>query len=335
MATPHSFSLFLITISFFILTPHSSAFSSSSIASDQLKFWSENVQNPMPNSILKKLSPLTKKDSVYYTSILSTSDKFTADTKFCSLANLACTSVFASSARTVILIYQTPSAAHPASNKNADTFSFFRQSVLTKDNLLHLPNVQESLPNRAFLPSQIASKIPLTYEYITKMFPQASSKKTVQDALSYCKVAAIEGETKGCPKSLEEMVVFAKSALGANKLRALTSKIDSKGSSSGMVIKKMKQYPAKKIVACHEASLPFAAYFCHSIPSTRLYEVELVDPKKESGYVNTMLGMCHMDTSAWPKNHVAFQMLKFGPGEGEACHWFTYLDLAWISDESV
>ncbi|KAL8492100.1 hypothetical protein ACS0TY_023645 [Phlomoides rotata] len=92
------------------------------------------------------------------------------------------------------------------------------------------------------------------------------------------------------------MVGFANSALGEKKLRALTSKIDSKGSSSGMVIRKMKQYPAAKVVACHEASLPFATYFCHSSPSTRLYQVELVDPKKESGSVNTMLGMC-------PKSH--------------------------------
>ncbi|KAL8487345.1 hypothetical protein ACS0TY_023863 [Phlomoides rotata] len=78
---------------------------------------------------------------------------------------------------------------------------------------------------------------------------------------------------------------------------------------------------------------PFAAYFCHSLPSTRLYAVKLGDPKKESAFVNTMLGICHMDTSSRHKNHVAFQMLKFGLGEGEACHWFVHLDLAWISYE--
>ncbi|KAL0366623.1 UNVERIFIED_CONTAM: BURP domain-containing protein 16 [Sesamum radiatum] len=125
---------------------------------------------------------------------------------------------------------------------------------------------------------------------------------------------------------------FAKAALGGTTLLALTSK-NTRGSGAEMVIGKMKQYEARKIVACHEAFLPFAAYFCHSLPSTRLYAVEVVD-WKAGAVVNTMLAICHMDTSAWPKSHVAFEILKFGPGQGEACHWFTQLDLAWISDES-
>ncbi|KAI3459804.1 hypothetical protein Pfo_016467 [Paulownia fortunei] len=315
--------LLIWRISFFF----SSSSSSSAIASDQLKFWSENVQNKIPKAILKKLSPLSQNDS---------------DANFCSLAKLACTSVFGNAKKvtntyTTQKTYGNSAAFFHQVKKNEDPFSFFRLSTLKNGNLVHLPNLQESLPDRAFLPPQITSKISLTYEAITKVFPELSAigttKETIQTTLSYCSAAAIEGETKSCPKSLEEMVEFAKFALGEKKLLALTSK-NTKGSSTELMIRKIKKYAAEKIVACHEAFLPFAAYFCHSLSSTRLYAVEFVDPETATP-VNTMLGICHMDTSPWPENHVAFEILKFGPGEGEACHWFTQIDLAWIGNESV
>ncbi|KAL7085882.1 hypothetical protein ACP275_14G305100 [Erythranthe tilingii] len=135
------------------------------------------------------------------------------------------------------------------------------------------------------------------------------------------------------------MIEFAKFTLGEKKVVALTSK-NTRGSNTEVKIGNIKEYGGcggkSKIVACHKAFLPFAAYFCHSLSSTRLYAVDVVvDRETGSNVVNTMLGICHMDTSHWPKEHVAFKILKFGPGEGEACHWFTHLDLAWIAHDSM
>ncbi|KZV48468.1 BURP domain-containing protein 16-like [Dorcoceras hygrometricum] len=62
-----------------------------------------------------------------------------------------------------------------------------------------------------------------------------------------------------------------------------------------------------------------------------VYPVDLVEPKTGAP-VNTLLAICHMDTSPWPENPVAFKLLKLRPGQGEACHWFTQVDLAWILD---
>ena len=45
--------------------------SSSSTASEQLKYWHENVQNRVPGALLSKLSPLNKDDNEFFTSLAS------------------------------------------------------------------------------------------------------------------------------------------------------------------------------------------------------------------------------------------------------------------------
>ncbi|KAH6770355.1 hypothetical protein C2S52_015158 [Perilla frutescens var. hirtella] len=302
---------------------------SSTFASTQTRFWSENVKNEMPAAISTKLSPLTKLDSDYYTKTISQIN-FKADTKFCSLAKLAC-SASASSPSLQAKIYKIYAAKHSKptpSLENIDPFSFFRSSNLKQGDTIHLSSLQESLAQRAFLPPQIASKLSLTLKSVTQFFPH-SSKDAIETTLSYCNSAAIKGEFQSCPKSLEEMINFSKITLGASKLLALTSK-NTAGSDKMLVIEKVKQFNAEKIVGCHEIFLPFATYYCHSLPSSRIYAVDLIEPTTRTP-VNTALAVCHMDTSSWPEEHVAFKILKFGPGQGEACHWMNEIDLAWIN----
>ncbi|KAL2230355.1 UNVERIFIED_CONTAM: BURP domain-containing protein 12 [Sesamum indicum] len=218
----------------------------------------------MPEAISTKLSPLTNQYSNYYAEAIS-ENNFSADTEFCSRAKIACS--IGSDAYVTALV----------------------------DNL---NNLKVSLPFRAFLPSQIASKVPLTSEGIAKIFPQ-SSKVDIATTLYYYNAAAIKGELKVCPKSLEEMISFSKSALGKNKLLALTSKSTK-------------------------------AYFCHSLPSSQIYAVDVVEPSTGAP-VNTVVAICHMDTWAWPEEHVAFKIVKLGPGQCEVCHWLSEIDVAWLA----
>ncbi|KAL0413859.1 UNVERIFIED_CONTAM: BURP domain-containing protein 16 [Sesamum radiatum] len=279
--------------------PHSSA-------STQIKLWSTNVLNEMPQAISTKLSPLTNQDSDHYAEKISGND-FSADTEFCSLAKLSCST--AADAYVTALVYN-------------------KLSTLKEGNVFHLSDLKVFLPHRAFLPSQIASKVPLTSKGIAKIFPQ-SSKEDIETTLYYCNAAAIKGELKVCPKSLEEMINFSKSALGKNKLLVLTSK-STRGSANELKIKRIKQYDVEKIVACHEMYLPFATYFCHSLPSSQIYAVDVVEPSTGAP-VNTVVAVCHMDTSAWPEEHIAFKIVKLGPGQGEVCHWLSEIDVAWIA----
>ncbi|XP_073119576.1 polygalacturonase-1 non-catalytic subunit beta-like [Henckelia pumila] len=137
-----------------------------------------------------------------------------------------------------------------------------RISILKNGNTLRLPNLQESLPDRAFLPPQIASKISLNIKEIARLFPgstiNAATKGTIENTLSYCDAAAIKGEVKSCPKSLEEMIDFSKSALGGKRLISLTSKT-TRGSNTQLTINNVKKFNTDKIVACHEAYHRFAA----------------------------------------------------------------------------
>ncbi|XP_073028415.1 polygalacturonase-1 non-catalytic subunit beta-like isoform X1 [Primulina eburnea] len=268
--------------------------------------------------------------------MMSKNAEFHADAHFCSLAKLACDSAL-EDVKTVSNEYTTKKTYNPNAGmldlrgveKNEDPFSFFRLSILENGNMVHLPNLHESLSESAFLPLQIASEIPLNIREITKVFP-AATKETIENTLSYCNAAAIKGQVKSCPRSLEEMISFSKSALGGKKLISLTSK-SNQGSNTNLMVKNVKKFNTGRIVACHEAFLPFAAYFCHSLSSTSLYSVDLVEPKT-GALINTLLAICHMDTSPWPEDHVAFKILKLRPGQGEACHWFTQVDLAWILD---
>ncbi|KAL3635052.1 hypothetical protein CASFOL_022106 [Castilleja foliolosa] len=327
----HHFTItFLLYLSFLISSSFSNPISSS-YSSFQTKFWSQNVQNKMPLSISTKLSPLTKHDSDFYAKTIS-GNNFKADAKFCAIASLACTSDIGQ-INTVKEAYATTRTYNNKKQsintlQNMDPFSFFRISILKGGNTIHLSNLKEHLPYRAFIPPQIASKISLTTKGIAQIFPE-SAKDAIDTTLSYCNAESIKGELKTCPKSLEEMISFSKTALRTKKLLSLSSE-STKGSGQVLTIEKVTKFDVEKTVACHEMFLPFATYFCHSLPSSRIYSVEFVEPKTKAP-VNTVVAMCHMDTSPWPANHVAFQILKFGPGEGEACHWLNEIDLAWIA----
>ncbi|KAK4406291.1 Polygalacturonase 1 beta-like protein 1 [Sesamum angolense] len=253
----------------------------------------------MPEAISKKLSPLTKHDSEYYAETIS-NDNFKADSKFCSLAKLACSTVL-----------DDIKAINSQRRRHNPSFGLERIPSLSR---------VSSASNRVknyFDPKTHCKCIP------------ESSKEAIGTTLSYCNADAIKGELKVCPKSLEEMIHFSKSALGKDRLLALTSK-STKGSGDELKIGKIKQFDVEKIIACHEMYLPFATYFCHSLPSSRIYSVDFVETKSGAP-VNTVLAICHMDTSSWPADHVAFQILKSVPGQGEACHWLNEIDLAWIA----
>ncbi|KAL2456873.1 putative polygalacturonase non-catalytic subunit [Forsythia ovata] len=337
MVTSHSLTFLLLfhlafSLSFTLFA--SAQVSPSSISSDQIKFWSENVHNQMPESIFKKLSPLTKWDRDYYTKMISKND-FSESPNFCTLAKLSCSSEY-DDFKTVKQAYAETkvynnNGALPSQSNEVDEFSYFRLSIFREGNKLHLSDLEEKIPNRAFLPQEIASKFSISRKNIRKIFPNSYelSKSSIETTLSYCNAEAIKGEIENCPKSLEEMISFSKFALSKNKLLALTSQSTSTGD---FLIKKIKKFDTPKIVACHEVYLPFAAYFCHSVSSSRIYAVDLVEAETRLS-VNTVIAICHMDTSRWPANHVAFKILKFSPGEGEACHWMSNIDLAWIADD--
>ncbi|GAA0150479.1 hypothetical protein LIER_09411 [Lithospermum erythrorhizon] len=340
MALSLSFPSFLVLFSlclvFTFTSSTSTSQSSSTIASKQLNFWSLNVHNEMPQALVSKLSPLTEQDSeALFASFSKQQVSSSSSSKLCSLGNLACAAKL-DIITSLVKAYSgydnnklNPSA-HLAKD---DPFSFFRLSILKNGNKINLPDLHDIYPSRSFLPSQIASKITLDLSWLKRVFPQSfvsiNTKEAIQMTIFHCNAPNSKGEIKKCPRSLEEMIEFSKNALGGDNLVALTSE-STKGSGKELIIGSIKQYVPKQIVSCHEVFLPFSTYYCHVISSTRLYAVELIEPQTNVK-VNNVLAICHMDTSTWAKEHVAFKLLKLSPGKGEACHWFSQTDLAWIN----
>ncbi|XP_027166702.1 polygalacturonase 1 beta-like protein 3 [Coffea eugenioides] len=62
------------------------------------------------------------------------------------------------------------------------------------------------------------------------------------------------------------------------------------------------------------------------------YAVDVLEPKTKLP-INTVMVICHMDTSNWSPNHVAFKLLKSSPGKVVACHWVFQNDLLFFSAE--
>ncbi|CAI9108605.1 OLC1v1008251C1 [Oldenlandia corymbosa var. corymbosa] len=340
MATLSKIQFSMNLLLFLAFTPVAfSTVPSSSVSSiDQIQYWSNNVLNTMPNTIASKLSPLSKQDSNYFTSLVSSKQTISFDhAKFCSKAKLVCSTTS----------NQTPQSLNPSGFKIYSAIaqasdaavavpnSFFRLSILQKGYKFHLPDLNDQTPFRAFLPNQIASKISTTNSIdLQKLFPEsftsANTKEAIEASIHYCSSPRIKGEIKSCPNSLEDMINFSKKSLGGSKLIAFTSQ-STKGSKQEVKIQNIKQFRAEKVVSCHEVFFPFATYFCHQLSSTRIYSVDLIDPATKAP-VNKLVALCHMDTSGWPAEHVAFKVLKSSPGDAEACHWITQRDLVWMAN---
>lgn len=77
---------------------------------------------------------------------------------------------------------------------------------------------------------------------------------------------------------------------------------------------------APKMVACHTMPYPYAVFYCHYQESeSKVFRVSLVngdDHKVDA------VAVCHMDTSGWSRNHVAFKVLGIEPGTVPVCHFF-------------
>ncbi|KAL5072737.1 hypothetical protein RYX36_011721 [Vicia faba] len=81
-------------------------------------------------------------------------------------------------------------------------------------------------------------------------------------------------------------------------------------------------------VSCHQFLFPYMMYVCHHVSNVRIYHVEIMDLKWKS-VINNGVAICHLNTTAWSSHQVAFQILGFGLGKIEVCHWFYEKDHAW------
>lgn len=155
-------------------------------------------------------------------------------------------------------------------------------------------------------------------------FPQGSPQATaMEDTLRQCETKHIKGETKLCATSLESMLDFTKGILGSETEIEKLSTVHIKQSNTLLQkykITGIQKILAPKMVACHPMPYPYAVFYCHYQESeSKVFRVSLTG---ENGDKVEAIGVCHMDTSQWSRNHVAFKVLGIKPGSTPVCHFF-------------
>lgn len=191
-------------------------------------------------------------------------------------------------------------------------------------------------PNRHISPSQLlpkheADNIPFSFAEFPNLLqlfsfsqhtPQA---KAMESTLKECERKPIKGETKICATSLESAHEFAHRIFGFDtQVKTLTT-THLKNSTIGLlqkykVIEILQNIPSPKLVACHTLPYPYAVFYCHSQESEN--KVVMVSLEGEDGDLVEALGVCHMDTSQWNRNHMSFRVLGVEPGTTPVCHFF-------------
>ncbi|XP_050235270.2 BURP domain protein USPL1-like [Mercurialis annua] len=185
-----------------------------------------------------------------------------------------------------------------------------------------------------------ANSIPLSFSklsYLLQLFSftkESKQAKGMEYTLKQCEAKSIQGETKTCATSLESMLDFVQTSFGLNtKFKVLTTnylKTPVGKLQNYTILEEPREVKGTKFIGCHVMPFPFVVYYCHTREGgNRVFEMLLGDENGGDNRVEAA-GMCHMDTSQWDKDHIAFHLLKIRPGSGPVCHFFQADSLVWV-----
>ncbi|KAG8364322.1 hypothetical protein BUALT_Bualt19G0116700 [Buddleja alternifolia] len=189
-----------------------------------------------------------------------------------------------------------------------------------------------------FLSKHESDSIPFSSSHLSYIlqlfsFPEGSKQAlAMKDTLHHCEFPPIRGESKFCATSLESMLDSIIGIFGlSSKFKVLTTTYLTE------IITPLQNYtvfedPIKistpMIIGCHTLPYPYAVFYCHGqVSDNKLYKVLLAG--EDGGRVEA-IAICHMDTSQWDSDHVAFRVLKTVPGASPVCHFFPSDNLVWV-----
>ncbi|GAB2297377.1 hypothetical protein Dimus_031484 [Dionaea muscipula] len=224
--------------------------------------------------------------------------------------------------------------------RQVEAGKFFREEMLKSSAVMPMPDIRDKMPQRAFLPRSIVSKIPFSsseapeIKEIFHAFDNSTMETIIHSALHECERAPSRGETKRCVGSAEDMIDFAVSVLGQSTDLRTTENVN--GSGKDIMVGNVRGINGGRVtqsVSCHQSLYPYLLYYCHSVPKVRVYEVDILDPVSKDK-INRGIVICHVDTSDWSPTHAAFSALGSGPGKIKVCHWIFENDLIWTITDS-
>lgn len=193
------------------------------------------------------------------------------------------------------------------------------------------------------LPRDESDSIPFSLSHLPKIldffsFPKHSPQaKAMENTLSECEDKPLRGETKFCATSLESMLDSTRGAFGLDaNFKVLTTNFVSEHSvdlQNYTILEEVEEVVTPRMLACHTMPYPYRVYYCHGQESDhKLFNVKF---EGENGERVDAFGVCHMDTSQWDPDHVAFKVVGTWPGAGPVCHFFPAENLIWVVTTST
>ncbi|GAA0140062.1 hypothetical protein LIER_01486 [Lithospermum erythrorhizon] len=159
--------------------------------------------------------------------------------------------------------------------------------------------------------------------------PTSQAAKDMRNTIHMCEALSPVGEDNSCATTLEAMLDFTTSRLGSN-VEALISEADTEVKIQSYSISSLKNMESKQSIVCHKLTYPYAVYKCHSMSDTRAYKVSVDDTNGKKINVGVV---CHLDTSKWSPEHLAFDVLNVKPGTIPICHIVPGDSIAWVPNQ--
>ncbi|XP_062194838.1 BURP domain-containing protein 12-like [Phragmites australis] len=239
-----------------------------------------------------------------------------------------------STTATLTVSSEAAASGHQHLKWSPEPGKFFRERELVAGNRMPMPDIRDKMPPRAFLPRDIATKIPFEPNAVSEVFGvplDTAMGKAVASTVAECQRAPSPGETKRCATSAEDIVDFAVEMLGNDIVVRSTASIA--GSGRDIKLGSVTGVDGGKVtqsVSCHQSLFPYLVYYCHSVPKVRVYEADIMAADSDEK-INHGVAICHLDTSDWSPSHGAFIALGGQPGEVEVCHWIFEGDMTWTA----
>ncbi|XP_076922740.1 BURP domain-containing protein BNM2A-like [Bidens hawaiensis] len=177
-----------------------------------------------------------------------------------------------------------------------------------------------------------SSKLPylLKYFQFSNTCPQAQAMETT---LKQCELKPKGEEFQFCVTSLESMLDKTHEFFGSDKPKVLTTNILSSNHAlyqNYTFVEKPLEMNASKVMACHTMAYPYLVYYCHGHKGHMNRAIKLMLGGENKEIIDSV-AVCHMNTSLWDADHVAFRVLGGHPGSSPVCHFLPIDNLVWVA----
>ncbi|MCO5603030.1 hypothetical protein L7F22_057173 [Adiantum nelumboides] len=204
------------------------------------------------------------------------------------------------------------SEAMPASGSSWPAFLFNHELAITAGRFLprRLARALLALPGPLFL---LAFRIPGSADWA----PAVSF--TAHKCSHFTGDLAIENRT--CASSIDDVSDFVAAQLGSTDGVDTVMSDEADVSDGDFVVEGPPKELSEHHVLCHRmGDAPFQILACHVVGHTRMFSLQLRSTSNASLLITNLVA-CHMETSTFIPDHIAFKLLHVTPGGPGICHW--------------